>query len=121
MAGRINEERWIANEIEERQGWKRFDPSSHHESSGFRQTERSEESYQVPLILPDGTHVLLPRALFRLRLAIDDSRYIYDLEDDWDQQGAQAISKYTWSRAIRILTRLAIKLYEMNNTKLDSP
>jgi hypothetical protein len=37
--------------------------------------------------------------------AIESSRWILDLEDDWDEQGAERYSEVTWSRACGFLAR----------------
>ncbi|HET6400045.1 MAG TPA: hypothetical protein VFH95_01470, partial [Candidatus Kapabacteria bacterium] len=75
-----------------------------------------------PIALPDGTHLSpLPRALYRLRNEIESSQYIYELNDDWDQEGSKGVSQLTWIRAIRVLVRLARELYDKYEHVLEPP
>ena len=60
---------------------------------------------------PDRTH---QRRIFQIEQAVEDSRSILALQDDWDDEGSVGYRVDTWERAttfLRSLTRLAYDLF----------
>ncbi len=53
----------------------------------------------------------LPSALSSLTVAINKSRWILDLLDDWDEAGAPAYELQTWQRAVNFLCLSATTLW----------
>ena len=53
--------------------------------------------------------------------AIEDSRRILELEDDWDGEGSSAYSVITWQRAVDFVSRYAERLREMLGIVMDAP
>jgi hypothetical protein len=95
--------------------------ASSHGDEAFATPEIPSET-PPPIALPDGKYLpALPRELYRLRTEIEGSQYIYDLGEDWDQEGGKAIDKSTWTRAVRILVRLARELYDKYEHVLEPP
>lgn len=52
----------------------------------------------------------IPKALPKLIEAITTSRFVLDLEDDWDDDGAAGFDEQTWRRAAETLANLATGL-----------
>ncbi|MBS1808685.1 MAG: hypothetical protein JST84_10880 [Acidobacteria bacterium] len=48
------------------------------------------------------------RISIRLKEAIERSRYILDLEDDWDEEGSPGFQETTWKRATDFILQVAI-------------
>jgi len=44
----------------------------------------------------------------RLKEAMESSRYILDLEDDWDEEGSPRFQEATWKRATDFIKQIAI-------------
>jgi hypothetical protein len=53
--------------------------------------------------------------------AIDNSRSMLDLPDDWDDEGSPRIMEETWRRATDYLRRHAHLLYELNGSHIPIP
>jgi hypothetical protein len=55
----------------------------------------------------------IPAWRTRLELAVRNSQWIAALADDWDGEGAPAITQTTWMRAVHTLRRLAQRAEEL--------
>lgn len=53
--------------------------------------------------------------------AIDRSKSILDLKEDWDGEGALAYSNEVWERAVRFVRRYALKSYERFGSIVNAP
>jgi hypothetical protein len=63
----------------------------------------------------------LPSELAFLFETIDKSQYILQLEDDWDDAGAEKYEETTWKNAMFFLIRYAKVLYDNFNIIINSP
>lgn len=63
----------------------------------------------------------LPVALSGIRDAIEDSRSLLDLLDDWDEAGSPAINETTWQRAVGFLARYARLLRDRFGKVVETP
>ena len=63
----------------------------------------------------------LPPDINSLRDAIDKSRYILELKDDWDDAEGVGYSEPTWNRAQSFLMRNALKLWRSHKICFDAP
>lgn len=63
----------------------------------------------------------LPKELFGISRAIDESRYIPDWPDNWDGDGAKACKIETWTRATDLLKEVAVRLWQNNSIILPAP
>ncbi|OFW10423.1 MAG: hypothetical protein A3G20_03005 [Acidobacteria bacterium RIFCSPLOWO2_12_FULL_59_11] len=52
---------------------------------------------------------------------IESSRAVLELEEDWDGEGASAITEETWQRAVTFLRRNALGLWEKKGVRVESP
>ncbi len=68
-----------------------------------------------------GDVMSLPAELSPISMAIERSRCILDLLDDWDDEGAPAISKATWDRAIGWLSANALSLRTEHRVVVVAP
>ena len=70
----------------------------------------------------DSTQQLSPDAAIKHILeAIEQSQYILDFEDDWDEEGRPPYEKATWDRATTFLHKHARHLWEAYHRRLDAP
>jgi hypothetical protein len=58
---------------------------------------------------------------FRIGEAIESSRWILDLDHDWDEQGSSAYSQVTWQRACRFLILQAKRAHQVSGRELPPP
>jgi hypothetical protein len=63
----------------------------------------------------------LPTALRHIRDAIEESKQLLELQDDWDEEGSLAIEEAVWRRAANFLTRYARFVWSRFGKKLDAP
>jgi hypothetical protein len=56
-----------------------------------------------------------------LRQAIQESRWILSLEDNWDGEGSPRYNERTWGRAVGFLKRNAISLWNNRSIWIDPP
>lgn len=84
------------------------------EPIGFQFSKRVEERIDPPYISLDvsGEIYNIPGALFDLVDEINDSKYILNSEDNWDELGAVIISKELYKTAIRFLLLYMIYIYD---------
>lgn len=57
----------------------------------------------------------------RLAEAIRASRYILDLEDDWDEEGSPRFDEATWRRAIRFVKQVALSFRHSAGFWIEPP
>jgi hypothetical protein len=53
--------------------------------------------------------------------AIESSKYILELENDWDGEGGQTYSEETWKRATGLLSRYATQMWQVFGRLMDAP
>ena len=63
----------------------------------------------------------LPDELFEIVHAIEDSKKILDLPVDWDSEGALAVPKLIWERAINVLLIYSKWIWENKGIILTTP
>ncbi len=63
----------------------------------------------------------LPQRLAEVEKAIATSRYILDLEENWDDEGASRYSPVTWQRATEFLKKQAVTTWEVHGTMIPVP
>ena len=61
------------------------------------------------------------QALDHIEKAIDRSRYVGELGDNWDEAGAQAIAPRTWQRAVTFLRESAAALLKDCGIVIEAP
>ncbi len=71
-------------------------------------------------ISPEKT-LTLPAKLYKLAESIQNSKYILDLEDDFDDEGSPRYDFETWKRAVDFLVNSAKWALDKNNVVIDSP
>ncbi|MCH7702483.1 MAG: hypothetical protein IID37_12430 [Planctomycetes bacterium] len=59
--------------------------------------------------------------LRRIQPAIESSRYLLQLEDDWDTEGSPAITEATWTRAVEWLNNHAVQIWRSHGIEIDPP
>jgi hypothetical protein len=62
----------------------------------------------------------VPATLPRVAEAIEESRALLDLEDDWDGEGTAGFAEETWQRAVDLLVRYATALWHDHGVAIDS-
>ena len=83
-------------------------------------TPRWSQKYHQDAFIPRGYNITergtsvvdVPAELSNLIAAIEKSKYILALEDDYDDEGSEGYEFETWSNAIRFLTAYAKHCYE---------
>lgn len=68
-----------------------------------------------------GTTVIFPTQLQDVLNEIIDSKYILDLNDDWDGEGSPSFSKELYQDAIQFLIDYSIALFNVYNIVMDVP
>jgi len=63
----------------------------------------------------------IPIKFDELFQSIEKSKYILELEDDWDDEGSPAYDKATWIRAIEFLYNYTKKIYDETGKIIDPP
>lgn len=63
----------------------------------------------------------IPIDLARILEAVEQSRYILELEDDWDDEGSKGYQPLVWERVVIFLIRLSEKALASFNIVLDAP
>lgn len=75
----------------------------------------------VKIKIGDSSIEDLPKELEYVGQIIDDSKYILELGNDWDDEGSEGYSKHTWVRSITFLTRFMKWAYLKYNKKVERP
>jgi hypothetical protein len=63
----------------------------------------------------------VPESLWSVADAIDSSRWMLQLEEDWDGEGSPGYSEETWDRAVGFLLKNALALWEDFRITPDAP
>ena len=63
----------------------------------------------------------LPTALRNIADAIEESRYIRDLRDDWDADGSPGYGEATWSRAARLVAESSMAFWRTYRSVPSAP
>lgn len=82
-------------------------------------TSKLEHTLSISLISQELTDI--PVELVDVLKAVEQSRYILELEDDWDGEGSSRYQPSVWERAVIFLIELSEKALEAFNTILDAP
>lgn len=61
------------------------------------------------------------RSFPNIRQSIEGSRWILELEEDWDGEGAEAYAPSTWQRAVDFLWQLSRRSEEVFGFEIDAP
>jgi hypothetical protein len=77
-----------------------------------------QDSIQIQL---ETKNISIPYAINPLKGVIDDSRYILNLDDDWDDAGAIAYDTNVWEKAIEIVIDMHLKAFKLFDIELDYP
>ena len=101
--------------------WKDFDKEQNMPLIGFRSKEhpyelkKSKECDAVPKVVvnKNTNSISLPLKLAHISIAIDESKGILELPEDWDGFGAENIVKETWENMANFLANYTI--YILNN------
>lgn len=87
--------------------------------------EKSAEKFQGSnnfLLTVNGKNiVIVPKPLISIFEAIDKSKYILDLKENWDDEGTANYSFEVWEKAILFVSRLSIKIYKTCNQIIIAP
>lgn len=75
----------------------------------------------LPVYIGDERITELPFTLRALYYEIEKSKYILNLEDGWDDDGAISYKKETWIKAILFLCDYAQSIYNNLNTIISIP
>ena len=90
--------------------WKKSGGNLHQ--SGIFQITAAPATYSRPTT---------ERISTRLAEAIRVSRYILDLEDDWDEEGSPRFNEATWKRATNFVKQIALSYRQSAGIWIDPP
>ncbi len=82
-------------------------PASYVEEDEGKKSFTIISKSQLEIRIDDELFFLIPDRLSNLYEAILKSKYILDLQDDWDENGGIAYDKTTWMRSIGFLINYA--------------
>ena len=90
---------------------------------GFQFSKRTEEKIECPYISLDvlGKTYSIPSAFSDLVEEITESKYILDLENDWDGFSSLSIHKELYKAAIEFLLLYFTYIYEKHKVVITSP
>jgi|WetSurMetagenome_2_1015567.scaffolds.fasta_scaffold60919_3 hypothetical protein len=71
-----------------------------------------KEKNNIKKIIVDNICFYIRQELYVLRDAIQNSKYIFELKDDWDDEGTIGYSKDTWEKAIKFLIKFAERILD---------
>ena len=93
-----------------------------HNPSKIRQIDlRLKEKENLVVNLDEEIILEIPPKFDELFKSIEKSKYILELEDDWDDEGSPAYDKTTWIRAIEFIYNYTKKIYDELGILIDSP
>ena len=110
---------------------KRFGPKAFKDSSAWNSKTETGivacekyskffgSSFRAPRSVSEPTHI--PSVFSNLNDAIEASRYITELKEDWDEEGSPSYSKSTWTRATRFLKKHALSLWQDHRVAIEVP
>jgi len=82
---------------------------------------RLKEKENLVVNLDEEIILEIPPKFDELFKSIEKSKYILDLEDDWDDEGSPAYDKTTWIRAIKFIYNYTKKVYDEYGIKIGAP
>ncbi len=80
----------------------------------------STKPSQISLKIDNRTF-LLDNRLLHIRDAINESKSLLELKEDWDEDGAVAIDPIIYYKAVETLTEYSINVFNVYNVAIDSP
>ncbi len=80
------------------------------DSPAFSRVEETEHSDQEQ-----------SNELAHVQDAIESSRYILELKDDWDEDGSARYTEAVWDRAVQFLLKYANSILETQHVRIDAP
>ncbi len=89
--------------------------------NAFVAEDDSSHSDILPVFIDGDIVCELPLQLEALYNAIEKSKYILDLQDNWDDEGSQGYTKETWYRAIQFIGNYAKWILNCFDTVIDTP
>ncbi|MCL4296134.1 MAG: hypothetical protein KJ077_10420 [Anaerolineae bacterium] len=104
--------------------------SGEQKTSSFQR--KTEKRHLIPIVSSKSDHTLsinlvtqtpegIPIELVDILRAIEQSRYILELEDDWDTEGSKGYQPLAWERVAIFLIKLYQKALESFAVILDTP
>ncbi|MGH7900630.1 MAG: hypothetical protein ACRENZ_02725, partial [Thermodesulfobacteriota bacterium] len=87
--------------------------------SPYIQNKESKDT--LKLILNDELIIELPYQFESLYNSIEESKYILELEENWDGEGSPTYKQSTWRRAIEFISNYAIWIFSETNRIIDAP
>lgn len=90
------------------------------QTSLFLDHFNSDETYSIGYSDEGEKSKFLSRNLPAVAKAIANSKYILDLEEDWDDEGANATDFSTYDRAISFVSNYSIKVFQ-SGIKISAP
>lgn len=104
------------SQIEPLKGWivKNYEPFK-------RQTPFRLYAPDISITLESETIAVLPYELRSLVDEIEKSKYILELEDDWDDEGSIGYKKETWIKSIKFIVSYAIWFKDNYNKIIEVP
>jgi len=69
----------------------------------------------------NGTVILFPKQLEEIVVELNDSKYIYEIGDNWDGNGAAAIDSNTYRNSLQLLIDYSLALYNVHGVVMDCP
>ena len=63
----------------------------------------------------------LPNELSEMAFAINESKKLLDLQEDWDSEGALIVPKFVWERAAKVLSMYSKWIWENRGIVLLTP
>ncbi len=78
-----------------------------------------EENLQVEL--NNNIITELPFRFFKIYQAIEKSKYILELEDDWDEEDSAGYKENTWKKAIEFIANYANWVLDETSIIIDTP
>lgn len=97
------------------------DFSNHKQCHTWIRHSSLEIHNNISIELDSKVVAKIPAELHKLAAKIEDSKYILELEDNWDQEGSSPIKKEVWIRTIRFLAKLATTALQQYKFILDTP
>lgn len=121
--GTLAEEIKYQGTVRRRIGGGYYDPSIHIKNylEWVEQPEWKVIVYEDCIIKHSDTMFAFPNEFKELCKEIEDSKYILELSDNWDGEGAKAYLKETWYKMIEFLRSQAIDIFNDFNQIIRIP
>lgn len=86
----------------------------------IKENESEKDSKYVILDLLGKSHII-PKELYDIVEEINDSKYILDLEDNWDNMDARAVKVEVYKKTIEFLLMYAQHIYNVYGVVIQAP